>query len=420
MSRRVRASCGGIVVAFCSFWPCPAVGSAEAAVDLTVVNAHVLTGNPAQPQAEAIAVRGDRIVAVGNNREIRRLAATTDATVLDLGWRTVLPGFIDAHLHPQPDETSSSELRFIQVDTTIIGGEVVFQRLPGGGPYLLPATKPVRLKSAYRLGPGPARESSGIVRSRRDPDLFWVINDSGDEPRIYPVHRDGTLHRGSRRADSPKNNPPGVLIGDAVNVDWEDVAADDQGQIIVADFGNNRNDRRDLTLYVVDEPAATAGQTTVKKKVLFCYPDQTAYPAERDAFNFDAEAIYTLGDRIYILTKHRSDTATTLYRLDEQKPSVTNKLTRIDDFEIHGQVVAADSSRDGRHVVVATYQALWLFDVPSDSDNIFRGPIRYFPYRAPQVESVCFIDDDTLLLTDEATAELFEVKIADFAEVARE
>jgi predicted amidohydrolase YtcJ len=59
------------------------------------VNAHVWTG--ATPDAEAIAIAGDRIAAVGSSDEIRKAAGT--APVLDLGGRFVVPGFIDTHVH---------------------------------------------------------------------------------------------------------------------------------------------------------------------------------------------------------------------------------------------------------------------------------------------------------------------------------
>lgn len=67
--------------------------------DLIVVNARVLTMDSALPNAEAIAVKNGRILAVGNNADIRNLA-TTRTRVIDAARMTVLPGFIDCHCHP--------------------------------------------------------------------------------------------------------------------------------------------------------------------------------------------------------------------------------------------------------------------------------------------------------------------------------
>ena len=66
--------------------------------DIVITNARVYTVNAQQPWAEAIAIRGDQIVAVGRVAEIDhyRAAATT---VIDAGGKLVLPGFTDCHIH---------------------------------------------------------------------------------------------------------------------------------------------------------------------------------------------------------------------------------------------------------------------------------------------------------------------------------
>jgi len=66
-------------------------------ITLAVVNARLWTGDQAAPWAEALAVSGERLIAVGTNADIRRLASTV--TPIDAGGRLVLPGFIDAHVH---------------------------------------------------------------------------------------------------------------------------------------------------------------------------------------------------------------------------------------------------------------------------------------------------------------------------------
>ena len=58
----------------------------------------VLTVDASFSQAEAIAVRGNRIIAVGSDEQVRA-AAGADARVTDLAGKTLLPGFIDAHSH---------------------------------------------------------------------------------------------------------------------------------------------------------------------------------------------------------------------------------------------------------------------------------------------------------------------------------
>jgi predicted amidohydrolase YtcJ len=66
--------------------------------DLVLVNGRVFTADARTPWAEAIAIRGDRIVDVGANDPVRQRAGAA-ARVLDVGGRVVIPGINDAHLH---------------------------------------------------------------------------------------------------------------------------------------------------------------------------------------------------------------------------------------------------------------------------------------------------------------------------------
>ncbi|WP_146401894.1 hypothetical protein [Pseudobythopirellula maris] len=272
-------------------------------------------------------------------------------------------------------------------------------------------TPPAYQRLIGSLGEGPARENSGIVRSRTTPDLFWMQNDSGDEPRVYPVRRDGSVHRSERYADTP-----GVHIGGAINVDWEDIAVMHDGGLVVADVGNNRNDRRDLVLYFVDEPSPFAGRTTFRKKVFVRYPDQPAIPAPSDDFNYDCEAVFALGESLYMVTKHRSDTAAKVYRLDDFREGMVHELEPLQRIELGGQAVGADALPDGSRVVLTTYDTLWLFD-STDHDHPLARPIGRLPIVGDQVEAVCFDGPNTILFADEATAQLYEVSVADFQQI---
>jgi predicted amidohydrolase YtcJ len=66
--------------------------------DLVLVDGKVWTGVPSQPQAEAVAIRGNRILEVGSSDAMLKLAMP-GATVIHLNGRLVLPGFNDAHVH---------------------------------------------------------------------------------------------------------------------------------------------------------------------------------------------------------------------------------------------------------------------------------------------------------------------------------
>lgn len=77
--------------------------------DLIIRNARVLTMDAASPRAEAVAVAGNRILAVGSNDEIAALAGPA-ARVIDARGATVMPGFNEAHMHIFPGSVSLRQL----------------------------------------------------------------------------------------------------------------------------------------------------------------------------------------------------------------------------------------------------------------------------------------------------------------------
>jgi len=70
----------------------------DAAPDVILYNGKIFTSNAAQPTAEALAIRGERIVAVNSSTKIKALAGTGTKQI-DLEGRTVIPGINDAHNH---------------------------------------------------------------------------------------------------------------------------------------------------------------------------------------------------------------------------------------------------------------------------------------------------------------------------------
>lgn len=258
----------------------------------------------------------------------------------------------------------------------------------------------------------PGKENSGIVKSRTLEDLFWLHNDSGDEPKIYPIRGNGEDYKVTRYAGDL-----GVTIAGAINVDWEDITVDDSGNVIVSDLGNNRNDRRDLVFYVIPEPNPSAGRSTFIKRYFVRYPEQSSFPAPKENFNFDCEGIFTINNVIYCFSKNRSNSLSTLYRLDNPEEGKQNVLTALETIDVGGQVVGADASADGKKLVLITYESIWLFERNSLEESFFTGTIHYAPYEAEQCESVCFADDKTLKMVDEVTGNLFDVKIEDLTKI---
>ncbi|HEX8749377.1 MAG TPA: amidohydrolase [Pyrinomonadaceae bacterium] len=69
-----------------------------AAADLVLKNGNIYTVNERQPRAEAVAIRGDRIVFAGSNADVKRYEGK-NTRVIDLAGKMVVPGMTDAHYH---------------------------------------------------------------------------------------------------------------------------------------------------------------------------------------------------------------------------------------------------------------------------------------------------------------------------------
>ncbi len=230
-------------------------------------------------------------------------------------------------------------------------------------------------------------ESSGLVASRLHDGIFWTHNDSGDGPRIFAIDRNG-----AKVAE--------YAVEGARAVDWEDIAIDGNGRLYLGDIGNNGNDRRDLTVYVIPEPhPAHSGTVRVERTLRYRYADQTGFP-DPSHLEFDCEAMLYWDGALYLFSKHRGNTRTKLYRLDTVgrpagdaevalAPIATIELGAPSPF---GVPTAADISADGRYVALLTYVALFIYE-REGNDLVPRGPIARIELDAlqtRQVESVAW------------------------------
>jgi len=81
--------------------------------DLVIINGKVLTLDPEKRLADAVAIKGEKIVATGTNDEVRQYIDKSKTKVLDAHGRLVLPGFNDAHVHFGPLDPDYVELRYV-------------------------------------------------------------------------------------------------------------------------------------------------------------------------------------------------------------------------------------------------------------------------------------------------------------------
>lgn len=128
-----------------------AAGCARAPVpDLVITNARVFTNDAARPWAEAVAVKGERVIGVGSSAEIRATAG--EATrVVDAGGRVLVPGFNDARVDLPLEPPTPA--RLAELDREAVARGVTSLQVIAGGPMrsLVVAAQQAERQARWRL-----------------------------------------------------------------------------------------------------------------------------------------------------------------------------------------------------------------------------------------------------------------------------
>ncbi|WP_276702353.1 hypothetical protein [Chryseobacterium sp.] len=140
--------------------------------------------------------------------------------------------------------------------------------------------------------PKKLKEVSGIALSQ-DQKTIWAIEDAGNKNVVYGLNRQGELIND-------------VLVENAQNNDWEDVTKDAAGNIYIGDFGNNENDRQNLSILKLDLKSDSQKSTKVIQTTKFHYEGQTEFPPKKSNLLYDCEAFIEKDGNFYLFTKNRS------------------------------------------------------------------------------------------------------------------
>ena len=279
-----------------------------------------------------------------------------------------------------------------------------------------------RLKPSAKLSLDALTEASGLVQSLAYPDALWVHNDSGNEPRLFLIDREGK---------SLTKSSEGMLVKGSDLVDWEDIARIGD-RLFISDMGNNFQHRSDLGIYEVVEPDELEGEAKAIKFFPIRYPDKSG-TVPTDRWEFDCEAMFSVDEKLYFVTKNRpafrqfvQKPTANLYRLDRPDPNRPNTLKRIDEIDgLQGWVTAADVSADSKYLAIlceSPVQSIWLFERPTKGDKWFseaNGTHRYVFHGGGQLESLAFFrkeGQDQLVMINEES-EIFEIPLEKFKPV---
>lgn len=242
-------------------------------------------------------------------------------------------------------------------------------------------------------------ESSGLAASRRNPGLVWTHNDSGDEPLVFCLDlQGGSCGR--------------WLVAGAQAFDWEDMAAgpgprDGEHYLYLGDIGDNIDQRSEIVVYRIPEPAAVARTATQTSPATTAPAEALRLRYPDGPHNAEALLVHPATGDVYVVSKDAQSAKVfkAAAPLEASKPVTMAQVgtirlgTATRGLEV---VTGADISPDGRRVAVSTYAQGYELELVAGGvfDDIWsQRPVPVALGPRLQGESVAYRLDGRALLT---------------------
>ncbi|SHN59554.1 hypothetical protein SAMN05444395_102276 [Flavobacterium fryxellicola] len=243
--------------------------------------------------------------------------------------------------------------------------------------------------------PTKLKEVSGITYVSST-NLLWILEDRGNPNAIYGINSNGKIEKT-------------ITIEDTNNVDWEDITKDKEGNLYIGDFGNNDNDRKDLSIYKIDKNALQSESVKPVYKISFTYPEQKDFPPKKSEMFYDVEGFFEFKDNFYLFTKNRSkgfDGTAFLYKIPNA-PGVQEAVL-MGEFKTcttynSCAITSATISPNEEKVAILTHDKLFLFENFKNDDFLNGTKTVLELNHFSQKEAACFKDNGRLFLADERT-----------------
>lgn len=234
--------------------------------------------------------------------------------------------------------------------------------------------------------PSVINESSGIIE--RD-GYLWTHNDSGNEPAIYVLKKNGELLKT-------------ILFEDHENIDWEDITQDEE-HVYIADVGNNFGTRKNLTILKIPFEGFSAQKV---EKIKVSYPDQTNFMYDV-ATPYDSEGLISIEETLVLFSKNRKTKTTELYTVP--KTAGEHTLNKIGSLPVGSLITAADYTSDSKLLALTGYTksgkhylyTLQPFELKSNINVGFNIKMHILPLKGAQVEAISIIDEKNFWISTE-------------------
>lgn len=199
------------------------------------------------------------------------------------------------------------------------------------------------------------RETSGLTFFK---DRLYTINDGGNPNIIYEIDKNS-----GKILKKIQTNFP--------NKDWEAITNDGEN-LYIGDFGNNAGNRRDLTIYSIDNQQEI-------NVIKFSYQNQKDFSVNYLNHDFDAEAMVFINNKIHLFTKEWSAKKVSHYIINP-KLSENQSVTKSESFNTGFVVTDAAYYENKLYVIGYTKKAktyLMIFE-QNDEGLFFSNPTKKY------------------------------------------
>ena len=233
------------------------------------------------------------------------------------------------------------------------------------------------------------KESSGLAYID---GTLWTHNDSGGEAKLYAIDtNNGKILKT-------------VVISNASNIDWEDLAFN-KTHLFIGDFGNNKGTRKHLKIYKIKRADLKTKSSVEAEIIEFSYATQIDFKSNSKT-NYDCEAFVAYEDKLYLFSKNHGNQKTDMYVLGiNAGVEVAEKMAT---FDTHALVTGASIDADNKTLALIGYGSRgtpksWIFSKFVDSD-FFKGEKDKITWGTPakaQIEGVTHIAKGKLYISSE-------------------
>ncbi|WP_375579331.1 hypothetical protein ABWH96_20380 [Marivirga tractuosa] len=251
--------------------------------------------------------------------------------------------------------------------------------------------------------PETINEGSGLETFNNE--VFWTHNDGGI-PVLFGIDSSGNLVKTVHLANK--------------NRGWEDLTKDNNGNLYIGAFGNNKSDKRELKIYIIPNPDSITKEITLAKVIKFSFEDQKNFPPLPNRNNFDVDAFFCLNDSLYLFTKNRTkpyNQIINVYALPIKSGKYMAK--KVDAFKLDGVMVnnwitGADISNNNKTIALLFHNRIITiedFKYPEFSKGKFKEyKLNHYSHKA----GIVFKNENELIVVDEKEMNLIGGNIYQF------